>query len=73
VSAVSGQATTEGADMGEKGNITSEELAGSLLHQTGDTLKAKVIDKTSDAAVETVRERLARRGEEPGPTDVPTP
>lgn len=57
--------------MGEKGNITSEELATSLLHKSGDSLQSTVIDKSTDAAVESVRERLSGRPEEPGAAEAP--
>ena len=59
--------------MGEKGNVTSDELASSLLHQGGDSLQSTVIDKTTDAAVESVRERLSGTPEEPGTANTPTP
>lgn len=59
--------------MGEKGNVTSEELASSLLHQGGDSLRSTVIDKTTDAAVESVRERIAGTPDGPGTTSPPTP
>lgn len=59
--------------MGEKGNVTSEELATSLLQQSGDSLRSTVIDKSTDAAVESVRERLTGRPEEPGVAETPLP
>ena len=59
--------------MGEKGNMTSGELASSLLQQSGDSLRSTVIDKSTDAAVESVRERLSNRQEEPGTSDSTTP
>jgi hypothetical protein len=59
--------------MGEKGNITSEELAAatagassgvaSLLTEGGNSIKSTIMDKATDAAVESARERMGRRGE----------
>ena len=59
--------------MGEKGNVTSEELVTSLAQQAGGSLRSTIIDKTTDAAVESVRERLTGTPEEPGTNGTPTP
>ncbi|HNM98729.1 MAG TPA: hypothetical protein PKK40_12345 [Marmoricola sp.] len=56
--------------MGEKGNITSEELAAAgagavsvttVISDTADTLKDKVIDKTADASIEAAKEKWQAR------------
>lgn len=61
--------------MGEKGNITSEELAAgggavvagagtqvtAVFRETGETLKDKVIDKGADAGISGAQERWRSR------------
>lgn len=56
--------------MGEKGNITSSELAAagagalgvtSVIEDAGDTLKDKVFDKGTDAAIDAAKEKWQHR------------
>lgn len=68
--------------MGEKGNLTSEELAAasttvggvvaSALTDAGETIRDKVMDKAADAGVEEARERLHRGPEEGPPSGLST-
>jgi hypothetical protein len=67
--------------MGEKGNVTSEELAAAaggvgvlatgtthvtaVLQDTGEKLRDALVDKGADAVIETSTERL-RGAKEPG-------
>lgn len=59
--------------MGEKGNLTSEELAAqtglvaSALTSAGETIRDKVIDKGLDAGIDTARDRT-RHNPEPDST-----
>lgn len=70
--------------MGEKGNITSDELltAGSgavvagagtsvtaVFEQAGDTIKDKVLDKAADAGIDTAREKWQRRSGDSGASE----
>lgn len=72
--------------MGEKGNITSEELAAgggavlagagtqvtAVFNEVGDTLKDKVIDKGADAGIAGAQEKWRSRKDDDG-TDVEDP
>ena len=68
--------------MGEKGNLTSAELAaGSVgvggvvvtaLSDVGGTIRDKVIDKTADAGIDAAREHLQHRRDEEPPASTQT-
>lgn len=69
--------------MGEKGNITSSELAGgagavvagagtqvtAVFQEAGETLKDKVVDKGLDAGIAGAQEKWASRREGETPED----
>jgi hypothetical protein len=71
--------------MGEKGNITSSELAGgagavvasagtqvtAVFQDAGEALKDKVIDKGLDAGIVGAQEKLRSRGQDDEPENPP--
>jgi len=72
--------------MGEKGNISSDELmaAGSgaviaasgtqvtaIFEEAADTLKDKVIDKGADASIAVATDKWQQRKSDPGPSEPP--
>jgi hypothetical protein len=70
--------------MGEKGNITSGELAGAggviagtgtqvtaVFQDAGETLKDKVVDKGIDAGIVGAQEKLRSRGQDDEPENPP--
>lgn len=63
--------------MGEKGNVTSEELLAArgggahvtaVLDEARDTVRDKVIDKGADAAIAAASDKLTK-GDDPVPPD----
>ena len=72
--------------MGEKGNITSSELAGgagavvagagtqvtAVFQDAAETLKDKVVDKGIDAGIVGAQEKLRSRGQDDEPENPPT-
>jgi hypothetical protein len=53
--------------MGEKGNITSDELVAgvaSTLTAAGETIRDKVIDKTIDTGIDSATERMRKDPDE---------
>lgn len=72
--------------MGEKGNITSEELAAgggavlagagtqvsAVFREAGETIRDKVIDKGADAGIAGAQERWrSRKDEDPADDEAP--